>query len=48
MGQHLSGHYLEGNLVGQDGGVSVRDVGEGSGVDEDRGPLKSLHLEKEV
>ena len=48
MGQNLGGSYLEGNLVGQDGGVSMRDVGEGSGVDEDRGPLKSLHLEKEV
>ena len=34
---------LEGHLVGQDGAVTNANVGEGTGVNEDRGTLQGLH-----
>lgn len=39
----LSSGELQGDPVGDDGRVSVSDVGEGTGVDEDGSSLKRLH-----
>ena len=36
-------HQAEGDLVGDDGAVAVGDVGEGTGVDQDRRVLQGLH-----
>lgn len=35
--------YLESDLVGDDGGVAVGDVGKGSSVNKDWGALQGLH-----